>query len=363
MWRGVIEEYRSSLPVGERTPVVTLLEGGTPLVPFHLEDPQHQLWVKYEATNPTGSFKDRGMTVAISRALETGAQGVICASTGNTAASAAAYAARGGLPCAVVVPAHGVALGKLVQALVHGATVIPVEAEFDEAFALASASAERFALRVVNSINPDRLAGQKTAAFEICDGLGRAPAALAIPVGNGGNISAYWQGFKEYRTLGRIDRLPQMIGVQAEGAAPLFYDRPVSHPQTIASAIRIGRPVGWTSAKRAVEESGGRFVVVSDDEILAAQTVLARAGLFVEPASAASVAGVRRLLREGIPLLDVVCVLTGHGLKDPEVVQKRSTLPRPVQATLDAIGARLSARATRTNSHPAQMGPWPADSM
>jgi len=228
-----------------------------------------------------------------------------------------------------------------VQALVHGATVIPVEVEFDKAFELASASAERFSLRLVNSVNPDRLAGQKTAALEICDALGRAPGVLALPVGNGGNIWAYWQGFKEYRALGRIDRLPQMIGVQAEGAAPLVHDRPVRHPQTVATAIRVGRPVGWTGAKHAVQESGGRFVLVSDDEILAAQGTLAREGLFVEPASAASVAGVTKLLREGVALRDVVCVLTGHGLKDIEVVQKRSALPRPVDATIDAVGARL----------------------
>lgn len=341
MWRGVIEEYRAYLPVGERTPVVTLLEGGTPLVTVRLKHPQRQVWAKYEATNPTGSFKDRGMTVAVSRALEGQAQGVMCASTGNTAASAAAYAARAGLPCAVVVPSGGVALSKLVQALVHGATVIPVEGEFDMVFALATASAERFSLRLVNSINPDRLAGQKTAAFEICDGLGHAPDVLAIPVGNGGNITAYWQGFKEYHALGRIDRLPKMIGVQAEGAAPLIHDRPVSHPQTVASAIRIGRPASWTGAKQAVQESEGRFLMVSDDEILTAQALLAHEGLFVEPASAASVAGVTKLLQEGIALGEVVCVLTGHGLKDPDAVQKRSTLPRPVDATVEAIGARL----------------------
>ncbi len=342
MWRGVIEEYRSYLPVGERTPVITLLEGGTPLVASRLGPPHHlSLWVKYEATNPTGSFKDRGMTVAVSRALEAGARGVICASTGNTAASAAAYAARGGLSCAVIVPAAGVAPGKLVQALAHGATVIPVEAEFDEAFALARSSAERFSLMLINSVNPDRLAGQKTAAFEICDVLGRAPEALAIPVGNAGNITAYWQGFKEYYATGRIDRLPQMIGVQAEGAAPLAQGRPVSHPHTVATAIRIGRPASWTGAVQAVHESGGQFVVVSDDEILEAQGQLAREGLFVEPASAASVAGVLKLRRAGKTPSEVVCILTGHGLKDLEVVQERTNLPRAVPPTIDAVRARL----------------------
>ncbi len=345
MWRGVIEEYRPYLPVGERTPVITLLEGGTPLVASRLGPPHHlRLWLKYEATNPTGSFKDRGMTIAVSRALETGARGVICASTGNTAASAAAYAARGGLPCAVIVPAEGVARGKLVQALVHGATVIPVDAEFDEAFALARSSAEQLSLRLINSVNPDRLAGQKTAAFEICDVLGRAPEALAIPVGNGGNITAYWQGFKEYYATGRIDRLPQMIGVQAEGAAPLAQGRPVSHPHTVATAIRIGRPASWTGALQAVRESGGQFIVVSDDEILEAQGQLAREGLFVEPASAASVAGVLKLRREGNTPSEVVCILTGHGLKDLEVVQERANLPRAVPATIDAVRAQLGVR-------------------
>ncbi len=345
VWRGVIEEYRSYLPVGERTPVITLLEGGTPLVESHL-GPSHQLhlWLKYEATNPTGSFKDRGMTVAISRALETGARGVICASTGNTAASAAAYAARGKLPCAVLVPAEGVAPGKLVQALVYGATVIPVEAEFDEALALARSSAEQFSLKLVNSVNPDRLAGQKTAAFEICDVLGRAPEALAIPVGNAGNITAYWLGFKEYYARGQCDRLPQMIGVQAEGAAPFAQGRPVSHPHTVASAIRIGRPASWAGAVQAVQESGGQFIVVSDDEILEAQGQLAREGLFVEPASAASVAGVLRLGRNGKAPSEVVCVLTGHGLKDLEVVQKRVYLPSPIPATIDAVSTRLGVR-------------------
>ncbi len=342
MWRGVIEEYRPLLPVGDATPVITLLEGGTPLVESHLGTQHHlTLWVKYEATNPTGSFKDRGMTVAVSRALEARARGVICASTGNTAASAAAYAARAGIPCAVIIPAEGVPPGKLVQALAHGATVIPVEAGFDEAFALARTSAERFSLTLINSVNPDRLAGQKTAAFEICDALGRAPEALAIPVGNAGNITAYWMGFKEYRARGRIERLPRMLGVQAEGAAPLVHGRPVSHPRTVATAIRIGRPASWDGAVQAVRESGGQFIVVSDDEILAAQAALAHEGFFVEPASAASVAGVLKLVREGQAPSEVVCVLTGHGLKDPKIVEERASLPRPIPATVDAVGAHF----------------------
>lgn len=344
MWRGVIEEYRSYLPVGERTPVITLLEGGTPLVASRL-GPSHQLrlWLKFEATNPTGSFKDRGMTVAISRALENGARGVICASTGNTGASAAAYAARGGLPCVVIVPAHGVAGGKLVQALAHGATVIPVLATFDEALTLARSCAERFSLTLINSINPDRLAGQKTAAFEICDVLGRAPQALAIPVGNGGNITAYWQGFKEYLAARKIQHLPRMIGVQAEGAAPLVRGQPVSQPQTVASAIRVGRPASWTGAVQAVGESGGRFMMVSDEEILDAQEQLAHEGMFVEPASAASVASILKLSREGEAPAEATCVLTGHGLKDPDVVKDRMRLPPAVPATIDAVLTRLGA--------------------
>ena len=301
-----------------------------------------RLWLKYEATNPTGSFKDRGMTVAVSKALEAQAPGVICASTGNTAASAAAYASRAGLPCILIVPAEGVALGKLVQAIAHGATIIPVQAGFDQALDLARKASGGLGLTLVNSINPHRLAGQKTAAFEICGALGRAPEALAIPVGNAGNITAYWMGFKEYREVGRIDRLPRMIGVQAEGAAPLVHGQPVDHPRTIASAIRIGRPASWEGAVRAVEESGGQFITVSDEEILATQDELGREGLFVEPASAASVAGVLKLARTGRAPSEVVCVLTGHGLKDPEIVQTRATLREPVPATLEALERELN---------------------
>ncbi len=343
MWRGVIEEYRAFLPVTAATPVITLHEGGTPL----LESPPGRrhgihLLAKYEATNPTGSFKDRGMTVAVSKAAEAGARGVICASTGNTAASAAAYAARAGLPCVLIIPATGVALGKLVQAIACKATIIPVQATFDRALDLAREAADRFGLTLVNSVNPHRLIGQKTAAFEICDVLGRAPDALAIPVGNAGNITAYWAGFQEYRTAGRITSLPRMIGVQAEGAAPLVRGYPVDQPRTVASAIRIGRPASWDAAVAAVRESGGMFLTVTDAEILAAQEELAREGLFVEPASAASLAGVVKLLNDGRAPKEVVCVLTGHGLKDPEIVQSRAHLPEPVPATLDAIRSHFA---------------------
>jgi len=342
VWRGVIEEYRAFLPVTERTPVVTLLEGGTPLLRARfgseLEPP---VWLKVEAGNPTGSFKDRGMTVAVSKALEAGARGVICASTGNTAASASAYAARAGLPCVLIIPTDGVALGKLVQAGAHAATIIPIEGIFDEALDLARAAAERFDLALVNSVNPSRLEGQKTAAFEICDVLGRAPGALVVPVGNAGNITAYWMGFSEYYAARRVASRPRLIGVQAEGAAPLVRGRPVAQPQTVASAIRIGRPASWQGAMRAVDESGGELLTVTDQEILAAQDLLGREGIFVEPASAASVAGVLKLRRLGRPPDDAVCVLTGHGLKDPAVIQERLVLPRAVPPTLEAIGNTL----------------------
>lgn len=342
MWRGVIEEYREHLPVSERTPVITLLEGGTPLLEAHLgREIDRHLWLKVDASNPTGSFKDRGMTVAVSKAVEAASRGVICASTGNTAASAAAYAARAGLPCVLIIPAGGVALGKLVQGGAHGATLIAVDAGFDAALDLARRAAERFGLTLVNSVNPHRLAGQKTAAFEICDALGRAPQALAIPVGNAGNITAYWMGFTEYHAAHRIAARPRLIGVQAEGAAPLVRGRPVEHPQTVASAIRIGRPASWDGAVRAVEESGGEFLTVSDAEILDAQSRLGREGFFVEPASAASVAGVLKLAREGRAPDEVVCVLTGHGLKDPAVIQERMTMPPAVAPELAAIAPRM----------------------
>jgi threonine synthase len=342
VWRGVIEEYRSHLPVGLATPVVTLLEGATPLLPADAPAGR-TIWLKNEGGNPTGSFKDRGMTVAVSKAVEAGATGVICASTGNTAASAAAYAARAGLYCVLVVPADGVALGKLVQAAACGARIIPVTAGFDAALDLAREAAEKLRLTLVNSVNPHRLAGQKTAAFEICDVLGRAPETLVIPVGNAGNITAYWVGFTEYHAAGRSASRPRLIGVQAEGAAPLVLRRPVEQPRTVASAIRIGRPATWDGAVQAVEESGGEFLTVSDDEILEAQATLGKQGVFVEPASAASWAGLEKLAREGRAPREAVCVLTGHGLKDPTVIERRMRLPSPVAPTLDALAAAVDS--------------------
>jgi len=339
----VIEEYRPFLPVTDATPVVTLREGATPLVRAERlmrHVPGATIYLKYEGVNPTGSFKDRGMTLAISKALEEGSRAVLCASTGNTAASAAAYAGRAGIPCFVVIPAGGIALGKLVQAIAHGARVVPIEGSFDEALRIVREGSVRFRLTLVNSVNPYRIEGQKTGAFEVCDALGRAPDALAIPVGNAGNITAYWRGFVQYHARGRAASRPQMWGFQAAGAAPLVHGRPVEQPQTIASAIRIGRPASWDGAVAAVRESGGAFEAVTDEELIAARTLLAHEeGIFVEVASAASVAGLLKRAREGrVPDgTVVVCVLTGHGLKDPEAVLRTERRPEPVPATLEAL--------------------------
>lgn len=339
----MIEEYRAHLPVTPETPVVTLREGGTPLIlaeRLMRRIPGITIFLKYEGQNPTGSFKDRGMTLAISKAAEEGSRAVVCASTGNTSASAAAYAARAGLPCFVVVPAGGVALGKLVQALAHGARVVPIEGSFDDALRIVREGAPRFRLTIVNSVNPYRLDGQKTGAFEICDALGTAPDVLAIPVGNAGNISAYWRGFVEYHRAGRVAARPQMWGFQAAGAAPFVLGRPVERPETVASAIRIGRPASWDLAWAAVRESGGAFEAVTDEELLAARTLLAQEeGVFVEPSSAAPIAGLLKRSREGrLPEGAVVaCILTGHGLKDPDAVLRTERRPEPVPATIEAL--------------------------
>jgi threonine synthase len=308
----LIERYREWLPVGARTPVVTLLEGSTPLVAAQRlsERIGIETYLKIEGMNPTGSFKDRGMTVAVSQAKANGAEAIICASTGNTAASAAAYAARAGVKGAVIVPEGKIAQGKLAQALMHGARVIALRGNFDQALELVKAIVERHAVELVNSINPYRIEGQKTAAFEVCDELGQAPDVLSIPVGNAGNITAWWKGFEEY---GRGK--PRLFGFQAEGAAPIVLGKPVERPETVASAIRIGNPARWQEALAALEASGGEIAAVSDSEILAAQSWLAsNEGVFCEPASAAAVAGVLKHPPSGERL---VCVLTGHGLKDP----------------------------------------------
>ncbi len=341
-WPGVLQAFADRLPVSDRTPLLTLREGNTPLVPsvsIGRELQGAELYFKWEGANPTGSFKDRGMVVAVAKAVEAGARAVVCASTGNTAASAAAYAARAGLRCLVVLPEGAVATGKLAQARMHGAVVASVACSFDAALRLVREASERLGLALVNSLNPYRLEGQKTAAFEILDQLGEPPRAVVLPVGNAGNITAYWRGFCEAT---EPDRRPRMWGVQAEGAAPIVLGRPVERPQTVASAIRIGRPASWEGAVRAAAESGGRIFAVSDEEILLAQARLAsEEGLFVEPASAASVAGLLRLAREGVRLEGpVVAVLTGHGLKDPATAE-RAPQPVHVEPTVEALASLL----------------------
>jgi len=351
VWPGIIARYRAYLPVTKATPVVTLLEGNTPLIPAppisRLIGGGVTVFLKYEGLNPTGSFKDRGMTVAVSKAREAGATAVICASTGNTAASAAAYAARAGLTCFVLLPQGAIALGKLAQALIHGARVLAVRGNFDQALNLVRQVAQEYPITLVNSLNPHRLEGQKTGAFEICDVLGRAPDAHAIPVGNAGNITAYWRGYQAYRAAGRVTRLPRMLGFQAAGAAPLVRGRPVAHPKTIATAIRIGNPASWAGAVEAQRASGGCIEAVTDRDILQAYRLLAtRVGVFVEPASAASVAGVLKLGRRGYFRRGslIVCVLTGHGLKDPDRAIRTVRSPRAVAASLRPVVRALGYR-------------------
>lgn len=346
-WRGVIEEYRKFLPVTDRTPVVTLGEGNTPLIKAARLAakiaPGIELYLKFEGANPTGSFKDRGMTMAISKALESGARAVICASTGNTSASAAAYGARAGLAVYVLIPAGKIAMGKLSQAMMHRATVIQIEGNFDQALAIVKDLAATHKIELVNSLNPFRIEGQKTAAFEVCDQLGGAPALHVLPVGNAGNITAYWRGYKEYHAAGQVRRLPRMMGFQAAGAAPIVLGRVVENPQTVATAIRIGNPASWQAALQAVAESSGQIDMVTDQEILHAYSlVAAEEGVFCEPASAASVAGVIKLraqgmLTEGDP---VVCTLTGHGLKDADTAISVAKPPVTVKASRDEV-ARL----------------------
>ena len=344
----LIERYRAHLPVTPKTPRLTLGEGDTPLVrapAVEQETGIEEVWLKVEGANPTGSFKDRGMVVAIAKAMEDGAQAVLCASTGNTAASAAAYAARAGLRCAVVLPAGQVALGKLSQAIAFGARVVAVRGSFDDAFALSRELATSGEATLVNSVNPYRIEGQKTAAFEICEALGDAPNWLCIPVGNAGNITAYWKGFTEARDAKMAKRRPQMHGFQAAGAAPIVNGEVVAAPQTIATAIRVGNPASWNGAVRARDESGGSITAVTDDEILDAYQFLARReGVFCEPASAAAVAGLRKLARSGTKPRQVVCVLTGNGMKDPDraiaLAPEIAEVDAQLGALRDAIGAK-----------------------
>jgi len=332
-WRGVIEEFRDRLPVSAATPVVTLLEGGTPLVPAPALSARvrRDVFLKYEGVNPTGSFKDRGMTLAVSKAVEEGARAVACASTGNTSASAAAYAARAGITCVVVLPAGKIARGKLAQAIAHDATIVPVAGNFDDALALVLELTATREVTLVNSLNPFRIDGQQTAAWEVVDALGGVPAVHALPVGNAGNITAYWKGYRA------VDAAPRMWGFQAAGAAPLVLGEVVEAPETIATAIRIGNPASWNGAVAARDESGGRIDAVTDEQILDAYRFLAaREGVFCEPASAASVAGILAHAAE-LPDGPVVCTLTGHGLKDPETATAAVALPEPVPPRLDAV--------------------------
>lgn len=345
-WRGVIEEYRKYLPVTEETPVVTFFEGNTPLIyaeKLSLQTKLH-LYLKYEGVNPTGSFKDRGMTLAISKAKEANCRAVICASTGNTSASAAAYAARAGMDCVVIIPKGKIALGKFSQAIMHGAKVFEVDGNFDQALNLVRELGENYPVEIVNSINPFRIEGQKTGAFEVCDQLDAVPDFHAIPVGNAGNITAYWKGYKEYFAAKKISSIPKMIGFQAEGAAPIVLGHPVEKPETIATAIRIGNPASWKSAEAAAVESGGSISIVTDSEIVAAYQLIARQeGIFCEPASAAGVAGVIKLAKTGqIPDgSTVVCVLTGHGLKDPDNAIMFGERPTFVPCKAEAIAKML----------------------
>lgn len=349
-WRGVIEEYRDRLPVDAGTPVITLGEGGTPLVPArHLSRLTGcRVLVKVEGMNPTASFKDRGMTMAISRAAQAGAKAVICASTGNTSASAAAYATAAGMTCGVLVPDGKIAMGKLSQAIAHGATLLQVDGNFDDCLTLARKLAEAYPIELVNSVNPFRIQGQKTAAFEVVDVLGDAPDVHCLPVGNAGNITAYWTGYTEYTSTalqpGPASRTPAMWGFQAEGSAPIVLGHPVDQPDTIATAIRIGNPASWQQALAARDESGGRIDAVSDAEILAAHRLLSsREGVFVEPASAASVAGLLKVHAAGglAPGLTVVCTVTGHGLKDPQWALRTADGADvvPVRVPVDAMTA------------------------
>jgi threonine synthase len=346
-WPGLIEAYRDRLAVGDDWTPVTLLEGGTPLIHAKRlsEFTGCTVHLKVEGLNPTGSFKDRGMTVAVTESLASGKQAVLCASTGNTSASAAAYAARAGITCAVLIPQGKIAMGKLAQAVMHGAKIIQIDGNFDDCLELARKLTADFpTVALVNSVNPYRIEGQKTAAFEIVDVLGAAPDVHALPVGNAGNITAYWKGYTEYHRDGLSDRLPRMLGTQAAGAAPLVTGEPVKNPETIATAIRIGAPASWASAVEAQQQSGGRFLAATDEEILAAYHLVARTeGVFVEPASAASVAGLLKSVEDGWVAKGstVVCTVTGNGLKDPDTALKGMPAVTPLAVDPVAVAAEL----------------------
>ena len=357
-WPGVIRAYWDMLPVSEQTPVITLLEGNTPLIPAvnlpRALGVEANVWFKFEGLNPTGSFKDRGMTMAISKAVEEGARYTICASTGNTSASASAYAARSGLTSVVLIPQGKIAQGKLAQAMMHGALVIQVDGNFDDCLRLVRQVADARPVAVVNSINPFRIQGQKTGAFEICDQLGFVPDYHALPVGNAGNITAYWMGYTEFCNAGRIPKRPVMLGFQAAGSAPIVLGAPVKDPETIATAIRIGNPASWETAVAARDESGGIIDTVTDGEITEAQITLARTeGVFAEPASAASVAGVMKLAKRGYfnPGANIVCILTGHGLKDPDRAISITEPPKQAAPSLPAILDIMAVSYTHLRAH------------
>ena len=329
-YKGLIDRYKKYLPVTDKTPVITFFEGNTPLL--RAENLSSKLgfnvFLKYDGMNPTGSFKDRGMTMAISKAKEKGFKAVACASTGNTSASAAAYSAKAGLDCIVIIPGGKIALGKLAQAISYGAAIYAIDGNFDKALEMVRMLCDKYPVELVNSVNPFRIEGQKTAAFEVCDVLGDAPDYLCIPVGNAGNITAYWKGFNEYKAEKKITKLPKMLGFQAEGSAPIVKGHPIEKPETIATAIRIGNPASWKSAVAAAQESGGSIRAVSDDEIVSAYKLVASTeGVFCEPASAASIAGLIKYGSEIPKGSNVVCVLTGHGLKDPDTAVKNGTKP------------------------------------
>lgn len=342
-WNGLLREYREYLPITDKTPLITLHEGNTPLIKAEKIGKELggiELYFKYDGLNPTGSFKDRGMVMAVAKALEDGSKAIMCASTGNTSASAAAYAARSGIQCIVVIPDGNIALGKLAQALMYGAKVIAIKGNFDEALKAVVDITNKYPITLVNSINPFRLQGQKTSAFEICDTLGKAPDYLAIPVGNAGNISAYWMGFKEYKENGKVSNLPKMIGFEAEGSAAIVQNRVIENPQTLATAIKIGNPASWKLAVNAANESNGFIDSVTDDEILEAYKMLTREeGIFAEPASAASLAGVIKTYKAGkLKKGDVVVsVLTGNGLKDPDNAIKICSSPIKVDNNIEEI--------------------------
>jgi threonine synthase len=348
MWRGLIHRYGKYLPVSSETPVITLYEGDTPLIhSCHLSEKLgkgYEVYLKFEGANPTGSFKDRGMTMAVSKAVEEGSRAIMCASTGNTSASAAAYAARAGIKCIVLIPSGKIALGKLAQAIIYGAEVLAVDGNFDEALELVKQITTDYPITLVNSLNPYRIEGQKTGAFEICDALEDNPDYHFIPVGNAGNITAYWKGYKEYKEYGKIKELPKMMGFQAEGAAPIVRGHPIEKPETIATAIRIGNPASWKQAEAARDESRGTIDMVSDDEILEAYKMLAaKEGVFAEPASAASVAGLLKMIGKGYfkkspdKKIKIVCVLTGHGLKDPDRAISSLSNPKSVKAEMKSV--------------------------